>query len=192
MSRKPEMEGARTRLEDYEQKAQGGALRKETHQEMAQRLIREWEGSGKPLSIDAQNIIPSINQANIPEQFQYSLKRCVDPKTGVLNMQEYHTLRRRGFELVPPDQHPELYMPGGDKAYISFGDLVLMMRPKYIEQTDRRASFDRLDNGMRSLGKSAPVDNYKGNDRVHHQWSVTESRTPVALSSEDLSEYAEK
>lgn len=192
MSKKLELEAARPRLDDYLQKARDGTLEKETDQEREARLVREWEASGRPLSIDSQNVIPSINQSNIPELFQYSFKRCVDPKTGAINMQEYASLRRKGFDLVPPDRHPELYMAGGDKAYVSFGDLVLMERPKKVEQMDRQRSFQKLDGDMRSLGSRAPVDNYRGNDLVKHEWSVTESRTPVSLHSQDLNDYADK
>ena len=75
-------------------------------------------------------------------------------KTKSVMNQENHTyvtsLRRRGWDYVPADRHPEMMPEGGKQTTIERKGMILMQRPKEINDEVRKIDLQTARNQVRN------------------------------------------
>ena len=178
---------SRKRIKDLEIDNNISAEKEMSHSERSRRDLEEYLSRGEGnTTLDMNANLPSFNQRDIPEEYEYSWKRCMTP-SGTLDMSLYADLRTILYDLVPPARHPDSVLAGGDKSFISHGDLVLFERSRAVARLDRERSYNRMDGDMRSLQQISKSKYSAGG--VIPETSITRDRNSTVVESGDLSQY---
>lgn len=171
-----------------ENKVEGNV--KISHTERARRITEEFLSKGDSLStLDLGARLPSWNEWDVPDEFEYSWKDCLTPNGDGISYVKLNQLRILGYEIVEPSRHPEMRQSEEDVGYISYGNLVLLERPKAAARIDAERSYRRMNADINALN-SLTEQGYTGNrSRINTETSITREKSPVTVSSGDLSEF---
>lgn len=181
------------RHEDYERiqkNTLGVDMEGLSSSERARLQLERYQASGEGnTTLDSSAQLPSLNIASIPEEYEYAWKDCMSDAGDAIDPRKYGSLLKLEYTLVPPKRHPESTLAGGDQAFISYGNLVLMERPKAVAELDRRRSYLRMSQERRSLESITKSKYTGGNPDIVPESSITKDNFMTKLFSGDLSEY---